>query len=210
MIACEARLPVSAFPHDPDCVRIFFGRVHDGYGWAFPKEGHVNAGVMTRTRKGGLPRTILARFLREDLGLRDQGSLGVEAGLIPRWSAKGGLAFDRVLLVGDSGGIADPFLAEGISYAVLSGSLAAPVIASAHERGDGNLRLYEEAVRTIFSDHFRSAERLSRCTKYFPGLSFLIIKKRQEAAVELFDLVRGNTTYTEFTRRLRRTVLGLR
>lgn len=209
MVAYEVRLPHSLFPSAPDCVRISFGRVPDGYGWAFPKESHVNAGIITRSVGTVAPRTMLERFLEGELGVRDKGSLEVHGGLIPRYSARGRISSERVLLVGDSGGLTDPFLAEGISYAVLSGSLAAPVLAGALARGGGELGLYEEAVQAILSLHFRSAAMLGRWTRYIPSLSFLIMKNRPRVHEAIFELIRGNANYGEFTRLLKRAALGL-
>ena len=208
MVAFEVRLPEETVPHEPDCVRIFFGRVPDGYGWVFPKEGHVNAGIVTRRVKGREPRAMLERFLREDLGVRDRSAFEIKGGLIPRYAAKARLASDRVLLAGDSAGLADPFLAEGISYAVLSGCLAAPVLASALSRGDGDLGLYEETVSAFFSGHFRSARWLCRCTVRLPALSFHIMKSNPEVPERLFELIRGNSGYGEFSRWLKRAVIG--
>lgn len=55
------------------------------------------------------------------------------------------IANDRVLLAGDSAGLADEFTEEGIAYAIQSGRLAARNILRVLG-GEGSLRRYETDV----------------------------------------------------------------
>jgi geranylgeranyl reductase family protein len=209
MVAYETRIPERVVPHDPKIVRMFLGGVRDGYGWMFPKRGYVNAGILARNVNVKTPRRTLERFLSQELGVHENGCLEIAGGLIPRYSPSARITSERILLIGDAGGLCDPFLAEGISYAVLSGSLAAPVIACALHRGDGDLGLYEEAVSNYFPDHFRAAEKIRRSSAYFPGLAFLLMRKRSALHESFFEVIRGNIGYGELAGRLKKAVIGL-
>ncbi len=208
MIAYDVRIDGWPFDSPRDMLRIYFGSVPGGYGWAFPKNGYTSLGIVTSTVKGAKTRDLLDGFLRETIGLDRTGSVEVRGGLIPlhRKGKLHRLSLKRIVLVGDSGGFVDPFLAEGISYAVQSAMLAAPIIVSACERGDGDLSLYDTAARDVFYTAFDSAGTLARYVYTFPRLSFLVMKKKKEIAGDLFQLIRGNTVYQEFIGRFKASI----
>lgn len=199
MVAYEVRVPGWPFDDPSDTVRIYFGSVSGGYGWAFPKEGYTAAGIVTRWPKKKSPRALLRRFLRDALDIDETGSLDLTGGTIPLYRSRDRvqLASDRVLLVGDSGGFADPFLAEGLSYAVQSSFIAAPIIAGAAARGDGDLNLYEEAVHELVHSSFDYSSTFSNLIYRFPGLAYRLIRRKRGNIEELFELIRGNKNYRE-------------
>jgi geranylgeranyl reductase family protein len=108
-----------------DRVRFDLGVPPGGYGWIFPKADHlsVGVGVFTRTAVRRRLRDELSRYLHA-VGLGEARVRGIRGAPIPvrprREVARG-----RVLLAGDAAGLADPLTGEGISFAILSGRLAA-------------------------------------------------------------------------------------
>jgi flavin-dependent dehydrogenase len=209
MVAYELRIPGWPFEDPQDTIRIYFGIVPGGYGWVFPKASYTSAGLVIYPEKKSTPRALINDFLRDTLHIEDKASIEVHGGLVPCHSKgrRARLTGDRMLVVGDSGGLVDPFLAEGISYAIQSSTFAAPVIASALARGDGDLSLYETAVRRFFYSQFDSSSTLSKYVHGFPRLSFLVMKKRNDLAEDLFELIRGNKNYEEFVNRFK-TAIG--
>jgi menaquinone-9 beta-reductase len=121
-----------------------------GYGWIFGLgDGRINVGLGVLNSSVAFGRTNYRRMLTDwvsgtpdDWGLNDpanaegdpQGAaLPMGFNRVPHYSR-------GVLLVGDSGGMVNPFNGEGIAYAMESGALAAEVTVQALSRPAGPLR----------------------------------------------------------------------
>jgi flavin-dependent dehydrogenase len=65
-----------------------------------------------------------------------------------------------MLLVGDAARLADPFLGEGIYYAIRSGSLAAGALVAGQDAADAVLR-YETAIAEAIWPDLRAASRIA-------------------------------------------------
>jgi geranylgeranyl reductase family protein len=114
-----------------------------GYGWIFPLgDGVVNVGaglLNTFTRfKEISARRLLDAFLADlpqEWGINEENAVGpVLSGPIPMGMNRQPLAVPGMLLVGDAGGLTNPFNGEGIAYAMESGELAADLITDALAR----------------------------------------------------------------------------
>ena len=131
-----------------------------GYGWIFGMgDGRVNVGlgVLNSSAAFGKTnyRTMLTDWLSttpDDWGMRDETNADG-----PIMGAALPMGFNRVphytrgvLLVGDSGGMVNPFNGEGIAYAMESGQMAAEVIAQANARPAGPSR--EHALQRYPAD----------------------------------------------------------
>jgi geranylgeranyl reductase family protein len=117
-----------------------------GYGWIFGMgDGTCNVGLGILNTSSAFGRTdykdLLKRWLDntpEEWGFRDQNRTApVRGAALP-------MGFNRqphytrgLLLVGDAGGMVNPFNGEGIAYAMESGEIAADAMAEAHYRGVG-------------------------------------------------------------------------
>jgi geranylgeranyl reductase family protein len=116
-----------------------------GYGWIFPVgDGTSNVGLgllntseaFQGTNYRALLRSWLAGMPEAD-GFTEDNAVGpVQGGALP-------MGFNRqphytrgLMLVGDAGGVVNPFNGEGIAYAMESGELAAEVATHALRRGD--------------------------------------------------------------------------
>jgi geranylgeranyl reductase family protein len=121
-------------------------RVPGGFAWYFPKGDHANLGIGSyRASRHASLRAELRRFVN-DLGFDpDQGR--VQGHWIPAGLRRGPLATPRVLLAGDAAATADPFFGEGISYAVLSGVVAAQAIGDWATGPLADLRPYDARLR---------------------------------------------------------------
>jgi geranylgeranyl reductase family protein len=143
---------------------VFYDRdSFPGFGWMFTSaEGRVNLGLgilsEARQRWDMNLSTLFEEFV---VSLRrhhprcatlklDSKPIG---GVLKMYGGAGPNHFDGGLLVGDAGCFVDPLTGEGITPAMESALLAAPVLAGALESGDytaAGLARYEAAFRAYF------------------------------------------------------------
>ena len=118
-----------------------------GYGWIFGMgDGTCNVGLGILNTSSAFGKTdykdLLRRWLEntpEDWGFRSHNMITpVRGAALP-------MGFNRqphygrgLLLVGDAGGMINPFNGEGIAYAMESAEIAATAMAEAHDRGPGS------------------------------------------------------------------------
>ena len=111
-----------------------------GYGWIFgigDGTSNVGLGVLnTSTAFGQVDyKQLLRRWLAQtppEWGFTEENRVGASAAPRCPWRFNRQPHYDRgLLLVGDSGGMVNPFNGEGIAYAMEAASLAATVIAEA-------------------------------------------------------------------------------
>lgn len=117
-----------------------------GYGWVFGMgDGTCNVGLGMLNTSSAFGKTDYKALLKawldntpQEWGFRDENmTMPVKGAALP-------MAFNRqpayskgLVLVGDAGGMVNPFNGEGIAYAMESAELAADAIAEAHYRGVG-------------------------------------------------------------------------
>ncbi|MEV0152934.1 geranylgeranyl reductase family protein [Micromonospora sp. NPDC050686] len=141
-----------------------------GYGWIFGLgDGRVNVGLGVLNSSSAFGKTNYRRLLTdwlantpEDWGMTDEAN--AEG---PILGAALPMGFNRVphytrgvLLVGDSGGMVNPFNGEGIAYAMESGELAAEVAVQALARPAGAdreraLLAYPQELKARFGGYYR-------------------------------------------------------
>ncbi|MBC2741463.1 MAG: NAD(P)/FAD-dependent oxidoreductase [Desulfosarcina sp.] len=135
-----------------------FSRVNGGYGWVFPKGGHVNVGLYTLKPDVKITRQDLVDYAT----LRIGGPLptritGYHLGM-GGWRYRPGIG--RVLLAGDAAGLVDPLLGEGLYHAIISGQRAAAAISDALDTGSDAGKSYAKGVvpiqRSLLFSHITS------------------------------------------------------
>ncbi|RRR99250.1 geranylgeranyl reductase family protein [Glycomyces terrestris] len=141
-----------------------------GYGWIFGLgDGRVNAGLGVLNSSDGYGRTDYRALLRDWLantpaewGLADEANADgpVRGAALP-------MGFNRtphysrgLMLVGDSGGMVNPFNGEGIAYAIEAGEVAAEVAAAAMRapsvpRREALLRAYADRMDDLWGSYYR-------------------------------------------------------
>ena len=119
------------------------GDLLSGYGWIFPlDDGTINVGLglldTSKDFRSVNYRDLMARWARgleAEWGTAPEVQRGrVQSGPIPMAFNRTPLHHKGMLLVGDSGGMVNPFNGEGISYAMEAAKLAADVIDEATAR----------------------------------------------------------------------------
>ncbi|NLF00206.1 MAG: geranylgeranyl reductase family protein [Anaerolineales bacterium] len=184
-----------------------FGALPHGYGWIFPKRDHLSIGVFA-AQPGKAPhiKAYLRQFAASQATLREATWLTVRGHLIPLGGALETLHRDRVLLVGDAANLADPWLGEGLYYAVSSARIAADVIAGALDAGRVDLSAYTSRVHAEIVRDFRYAQRLSRVVMGFPRLCSAFLSRSSLLQEGIFGVVRGDETFGALYHRLKRQI----
>jgi geranylgeranyl reductase family protein len=161
--------------HDDDYLESWLelysnGRLLPGYGWIFGLgDGRVNVGLGVLNSSGSFRRTNYRQLLVDWLG-----GTPADWGLADEANADGAtkgaalpMGFNRVphytrgvMLVGDTGGMVNPFNGEGIAYAMEAGELAAEVAAQALARpgaasAERALLQYPQLLRNRYGGYFR-------------------------------------------------------
>ncbi len=143
-------------------------RLLPGYGWVFgvgDGTSNVGLGILnTSTAWGQVDyKDLLRRWLDqtpEEWGFREENrTQPVRGAALP-------MGFNRqphytrgLVLVGDSGGMVNPFNGEGIAYAMESGEIAAEVIAQALARPDAPgreraLQSYPQVLKSAYGGYY--------------------------------------------------------
>ncbi len=143
-------------------------RLLPGYGWIFgvgDGTSNVGLGILNTSSAWGKVdyRDLLRRWLDqtpEEWGYREENrTQPVRGAALP-------MGFNRqphytrgMLLVGDSGGMVNPFNGEGIAYAMESGQLAAEIIAQALARPTDDAReralaAYPQTLKSTYGGYY--------------------------------------------------------
>jgi geranylgeranyl reductase family protein len=178
---------------------MYFGIAPQGYGWLFPHRGYYSLGMMGLASTIKDPKGILAVFAH-GLGMDFP---DVQGHYIPLGGIKRTVASNRILLVGDAAGFADPFQGEGIAYAILSGKLAARVIIDSirdkHNPPSAAVRYRRECEQRI-RKNLLVALRMAKLLDRYPDLLLRIFFDQPRALERYLDVVGGRIDYRFFQR----------
>jgi flavin-dependent dehydrogenase len=180
-----------------------FGALPGGYGWIFPKRDHLSIGVFD-ARSGKSPglKTRLAEFSASHAVLQRAQWLSVRGHRIPLGSQQGALHTGRTLLVGDAANLADPWLGEGIHYAVASARVAAGVMCDLLAGGAADLSAYTGRINAEIAGDFTYAQRLGHLVYQFPRLCSVWLGRSPLLQNSVFGLIRGDETFRQLYRRM--------
>lgn len=187
---------------------IDFGLIPYGYAWIFPKGGHLSVGIAGLISKvDGRIKGYFDSFINTHEVLRDLNIDRPRGWTIPVFYDKGQrLVRRRALLVGDAGHLVDPFLGEGIYYAIKSGQLAAMAILDNFKNGKG-LDSYERYLEDELYSELRASQRLGDLIYSHPRLWYRILEAESDFMERYYDVIRGETGcrgfYEELISRIR-------
>ena len=151
-------------------------RLLPGYGWIFGMgDGTVNVGLGILSTSSALGKTDYRGLLRswldgtpQEWGFREDKASGPIGGAaLPMGFNRMPHYRDGMLLVGDAGGMVNPFNGEGIAFAMQSARLAAECTVQALARPDGKarehaLRRYPAALKQELGGYFTIGNVFSR------------------------------------------------
>jgi geranylgeranyl reductase family protein len=175
--------------------RFDFDLIEAGYAWVFPKRDHLSVGILSMRRRSPDLQAKLEEYLRR-LGIVNIQKSDRHGFLIPIAPRREKLAHVRVLLAGDAAGLVDPVTGEGISYAIMSGQLAARALAEGEldvSRVSG--RYHSFLSRTILEE-LRAARYLANFLYNYPRLRNWAFRRMGKGLTDFMaDLVMGERTY---------------
>jgi geranylgeranyl reductase family protein len=187
-----------------DEVWLDLGTVPGGYGWSFPKDGHLSIGVASFNPSPANPKAALAAYLKAQQPVPVDTPLTIHSHPIPAVSTSlRKLASERLLVVGDAAHLVDPFFGEGIYYAIRSGEIAAESVAAALHGTANGLTPYTEEIKQRFEQEFRLATKLATIAYRLPFLWYLAMKAWPEMTEEFYLVLRGERTYWQIVNKLR-------
>ena len=198
-LAYEAR---HALPNNPkhahlDTVTFDFGTIPFGYGWIFPKRDHLNVGVCRTWPGNKAGKTDLYRFIDQHPGLEREKILDIRAYPVPLGGGRAALHKNNLLLVGDAANLADPWLGEGLYYALLSGRIAAETITNHIKGCITDLARYTREINTLCANQFAYARRFSLLVNLSPYINVQLLKASQTLQNLIIELLRGDQTYKD-------------
>jgi len=135
-----------------------------GYGWLFPvADGTVNLGAGLLNTFTGFKdvsaQRLFAAFaamMPPEWGITEETAVGrVLSGPLPMGASRRPAAVPGMLLIGDAGGMVNPFNGEGIAYAMESAEVAAELAHEALVRGrPGIAQMYPTVLRERYGQYF--------------------------------------------------------
>jgi len=156
-------LPEEAMDYYEDRAELYLGDdiSPDFYGWVFPKGDHVAVGTGCRPEHANRSYAFLEGVkARAGSKLRGAKRILLEGHPLPM-SRNKKLVFERVLLVGDAGGMVAHTSGEGIYFSMAAGRLAAQSLAAFEGYGE-KLETYEKRWQKRYGSMFDFLEFLER------------------------------------------------
>lgn len=111
-------------------ILVDWGATRGSYAWMFPKADVAAIGVIQRSGAPDATRAYLAEW-KARLGVADSPTVH-SSGHLTHWrESRSPLRRGRVIVAGDAAGLLEPWLREGISFALRSGTWAGEAAAAA-------------------------------------------------------------------------------
>lgn len=209
ILALEEEIPLDGAQPDPGSDEVFIdlGSAPGGYAWRFPKAAQLSVGIAGFS---GQQKTLLRQFsiFKASQSMCQQFPRKNPMGHpLPIFDPRNlSLASRRVLLVGDAANLVDPFLGEGIYYAIRSSQIAAETVIEAFKGGHINCALYQERITREMYPQFRAAEKLARLSYTFPQLWYEAMQRYPEVTRWFYEILQGLEDYPGLLRRLKSEV----
>lgn len=210
-LAYEAHLEYPSGKIDPliESITFDFGTLLGGYGWIFPKDDHLNVGVFRSWPGKRTSKKHLMRFIHQHPVLSHAPLRHLRAFPGPQSGSTSPLHLGHVLLCGDAANLADPWLGEGLYYALTSGRMAAECI-EGHAQGDlHDLSVYSDRIANAFDAQFKYARRLSLLVNAFPYINVQLLKASPRLQDMIVDLLQGARTHQEIWQDLKASLPNL-
>jgi len=209
-IALEAEIPHTwGEGHEtlrPEVAHLEYA-VRLGYGWVFPKAGHlsVGAGMFGRRSaegKGEASKEELARWIVGYLA-----ALGVPKPMreiefhghpLPIWGGREPVEAwnGRILLAGDAAGLVNPLFGDGISYACRSGALAGRTLA------EGRSAQWTSILSDTFGSNHDAALTIAKFFYQFPGVCYKMGVKHPRGTRIAGRLISGDLHFDQVIERV--------
>jgi geranylgeranyl reductase family protein len=202
-LEAEISVPEAALQRQGDYATFDFGALPGGYGWIFPKSGHLSVGVFQANgEKARQLKDDLNRFIELLPVLNPHEILHMQGHRIPLGGAETPMHTRRCLLIGDAANLADPWLGEGIYYAARSAGIAAEVLSRANENSRLDLSIYSRRIHNEIVQDFKYANRFGKIIYRFPALATRFISRSKIMQEDVFLCIRGDLSFHQLWKRI--------
>ena len=190
-----------------ETARFEFGLVRNGFAWAFPLKNEVNIGIGTfLDHKNSISFDDILKSFLPDLGFEPSEVMGKEANLRV-WNGHSNLNGDGILLVGDAASLCDPFLAEGLRPALMSGFEAAKSLIYWLDGNINCLDVYTKTMKTKWGNSMAWGKRISQVFYRFPKVGYQLGVKRPTAPKRIAQILSGKMSYEDIAKRVIKRLL---
>ncbi len=190
-----------------ETARFEFGLVRNGFAWAFPLNNEVNIGMGTfLDNKNSIPVEEILKSFLPDLGFDPSEVIGQETKLRV-WNGHSNLNGDGILLVGDAASLCDPFLAEGLRPALMSGFEAAKCLIYWLDGKVNSLDEYTKVMKNNWGNSMAWGKRISQVFYRFPKVGYQLGVKRPTAPERIAKILSGEMSYEDIAKRVIKRLL---
>ena len=190
-----------------ETARFEFGLVRNGFAWAFPLKNEVNIGMGTfLDNKNPIHVEEILKSFLPDLGFDQSDVIGQEK-MLRVWNGHSNLNGEGILLVGDAASLCDPFLAEGLRPALMSGYEAAKSLIYWLEGNDNSLNEYTKTMKKNWGDSMAWGQRISQVFYRFPRVGYQLGIKRATAPKRIAQILSGEMSYEDIAKRVIKRLL---
>ena len=201
-VAVEAELPLGEEKIEPLRGRLImdFGCIPHGYAWIFPKNNNISVGIAGNSDKvKGRVKRYFQNFVKREKVLAGLDIRDVHGWSIPHfYDEKKKVAKGRVLAVGDAAHLVDPFLGEGIYYAIKSGQLAAKVVSERIHSARIDISAYNEVIEKELYPALNAAYKMGNLVYNYPRLWYTILRTAPHLMERYYNVIRGEESYENF------------
>ena len=195
----EVMIPQERLDRFRGVARFDFGILPHGYAWAFPKQQHLSIGILSMVQREHELKRAITQYL-DLLGCGDLTRIDRHGFVIPIRPRTGPFMKNRVLVVGDAAGFADPVTGEGISGALRSGQLAAQSLIDGNLEEEAVQGKYTRSVTESLMPELRAGRLLARLLYDCPRLrSWAFLRQGQRLSEAVTDVMAGTRTYCDLT-----------
>ncbi len=190
-----------------ETARFEFGLVKNGFAWAFPLKNEVNIGIGTfLSNNHSSPFEEIIKSFLPDLGFDPSEVIGQESKL-RIWNGHSNLNGEGILLVGDAASLSDPFLAEGLRPALMSGFEAAKYLVYWLDGKINSLDGYTNVMKTNWGNSMVWGKRISQVFYRFPKVGYQLGVKRKTAPQRISQILSGEMSYEDIAKRVIKRLL---
>lgn len=190
---------------------VDFGVIPHGYAWVFPKKDGLSVGIAGMADK--LERGVkdyFRDFVKEQDAL-DGVCLGdgdIRGWTIPVYHGGEQEVYrGRVLVTGDAAHLVDPFLGEGIYYAIRSGQIAADAVGEALGKGEADLASYKEMLSSELYPEFEACSMLVKIIYGYPRMWYRVVEMDPSIMQKYYDVLTGDESGALFIKDLKSRVV---
>ena len=202
-LECEIRISDANRDYLESHFIIDIGLINQGYAWSFPKKDHLSVGLSGRLTSKADCWNRLEKFIRITLGIRSFEYISKSAHPIPQFHSRRMISAPGFLLCGDSAGLVDAFMGEGIFSALISGRKAAEAIIRNWNCPPEEIsHYYRESIHRRLFDDLSLSGRLAFWVYHFPKFFFHRASKNPGVLMKYGNCLRMENGYRAFINQL--------